>query len=276
MANRYSYIDKKGSHLHTLDSKPLIGTSTVVKVLSKPLTWWASGMAVSKFGWLDPKKNTPESVKNALQGGFKRVMSLSLPEYEKLLTEAYKAHSVRLKEAGTAGVDRHELLEVYVKHCIMEHEGRPYYVKHCIEGRPYKDINEPIQSFIDWALVHIEKFLWSELHCYNESLWTGGIADVGWEDKYGRVIAGDFKSSKEAYFDQYIQVAGYDLEISHSGGLSSNGDKIFELPKPIEAYCIIPFGGEVLKPEMEYNTEKWQQGFKSALELHKLSTSFKQ
>ena len=263
--NRYRYIDEKGSHLHTLDEKPLIGTSTVIKVLSKPLVWWASGMAVAKFGWLDPKKNTPESVQNALQEGFSRVTSLSLPDYAKLLGEAYKAHSVRLKEAAGTGVDRHELLEVYVKHCIKEHE-----------GKPYKDLNEPIQSFIDWAQANIAKFLYSELHCYSEKLWVGGISDVGWIDNQGRVIAGDFKSSKEAYFDQYIQLAGYDLEISESGGLTANGDKIFELENPIQGYCVIPFGGNILTPEMEYDVEKWRQGFKSTLELYKLSTSFKQ
>src|SRR3990167_2522342 len=152
--NRYQYIDEKGSHLHTLDKKPLIGTSTVVKVLSKPLTWWASGMAVAKFGWLDPKKNTPGSVQDALQEGFSRVTSLSLPDYEKLLAEAYRAHSVRLKEAAGTGGDRHELLEIYVKTCIKDNGGIP--LAHSVGG------DSAIYSFVDWSLANVKKFLYSE------------------------------------------------------------------------------------------------------------------
>ena len=45
IANEYKYIDEGKEHLHTYLGKPLLGTSTVVGVLSKNLTWWAAETA---------------------------------------------------------------------------------------------------------------------------------------------------------------------------------------------------------------------------------------
>ena len=59
----------KQNHLHLLDGKPLTGTSSVEDVLSKVLTWWASGLAVEKFGWLNPKKHTAEECAVACEEG---------------------------------------------------------------------------------------------------------------------------------------------------------------------------------------------------------------
>ena len=57
------YKFNKEKHLHTLDGIPLTGTSSVVGVLMKPLSWWASGKAVELLGWLNPKKHTEEERK---------------------------------------------------------------------------------------------------------------------------------------------------------------------------------------------------------------------
>ena len=45
---KYQFNEKE--HIHTLDDKPLMGTSTVVGIIAKPLTYWASGLAVGKLG----------------------------------------------------------------------------------------------------------------------------------------------------------------------------------------------------------------------------------
>lgn len=269
--NRYKYIDEKRSHLHTLDGKPLIGTSTVGKVIGGDkiggLIWWASGMAVSKLGWLNPKKATQEERLKAAGNRLGEIEDSTTEEYLALLDEAYKAHDKEKMAKAKIGTKRHELLEKYVKLMISDQAGKPH---------PMNSGYEEIYEFMIWATHNIKRFLWSELHCYSEKMWTGGIADVGWEDMEGRIIAGDFKSSKEAYLDQYIQIAGYDMEISESNGLDRDGNKIFMLEKEIQGYCVVPFGGETLRPELEYDTEKWKQGFRSALELHKLSLTYKQ
>ena len=38
----YRFHNENDKHLHTLNGKPLLGTSTVVGVLAKPLTWRVS------------------------------------------------------------------------------------------------------------------------------------------------------------------------------------------------------------------------------------------
>src|SRR3990167_9943180 len=115
---KYRFLNKDGEHLHQLwienEWKNLTGTSSVVNVLAKPLTWWASGLACEKFGWLNPKKNPQEIVRQALQEGWERVKGLSLEAYEKLLGEAYKAHSVNLKDSAEKGTDLHFELEHWV------------------------------------------------------------------------------------------------------------------------------------------------------------------
>lgn len=263
--NRYKYIDTDKAHLHTLDGKPLIGTSTATKIIAKPLTWWASGMAVEKFGWLSPNKFSPEEVQKSLDEGYSRVMGLTKESYAELLTVAYRAHNEKKEKAADEGTDRHAALEKYVKTMITDHNGKP------MELESYDD--PAVESLVKWSRSNVKRFLWSEMNGYSEVLWTGGIADVGWEDLYDRIIAGDFKSGGP-YFDQFVQVAGYDLMLSENGGLTANGDKVFELPGTIEGYCVLPFGPDKFEPRFEYSTESYREGFRSAVQLSKLQISY--
>lgn len=265
MSGRYKYIDTNKEHLHTLNGKPLIGTSTATKIIAKPLTWWASGMAVEKFGWLSPNKFTPEEVQRALDEGYSRVMGLTKGSYAELLAVAYRAHNEKKEKAADEGTDRHAALERYVKGRIIENDGQPLAL----------DIYEDpaVESLVKWAQANVKRFLWSEINGYSEALWTGGIADVGWEDLSGRIIAGDFKSGGP-YFDQFVQVAGYDLMLSENGGLTADGDKVFELPGPIEGYCVLPFGPAKFEPRFEYATELYRDGFRSAVQLSKLQIAY--
>jgi len=273
MENRYKYIDENKEHLHTLDGKPLFGTSTVCKVISKPLTWWAAGKALEPLGWINSKVRVdgkyqfiPEDERLAnAESYLHEIQNLSTEGYLKLLDEAYRAHDNVKKEAGVKGTDRHALLEKYVKECLAA-GGTPLLPM----GKEYDSVKE----FISWAVLNVKKFLWSEANCYSEELWTGGIADVGWLDKEDRVIAGDFKSSKEAYVDQFIQIAGYDIMLTENGGLDKDGNKKFDVPGAVKGYCVIPFGATTFTPNFQYDVESYRKGFKSALTLHKLITQF--
>src|SRR3990167_9275112 len=100
-------------HLHLLDGKSLTGTSSIGNVLAKPLTWWASGLAVSKLGWIkkaDTRKATKEEV--ALNAEARiisaetwkdKIGEMTYEEYLNILDEAYKAHSVKLKDSAKSG-----------------------------------------------------------------------------------------------------------------------------------------------------------------------------
>lgn len=262
----YKFIDDKKQHLHTLDGEPLLGNTTVCGIIAKVLTWWASGMAVSKFGWLDPKKNSPETVQKALEEGFERIKGIDLVGYKKLLGEAYKAHSERLADTAETGTDLHKELENFVKITML-----------CQESGMVDKTEYPkeIQSFIEWSKKNVKKFLWSELHGYSRDMWTGMIADVGWVDMQDRIIAGDFKSSPKSYFNHFIQVAGCDLMLSENGGFDKDGKQIFTLEKPIQGYAIVPFGKKEIEPEYLYDIDSYRDGYKFALGLYKLNQNFK-
>lgn len=263
--NRYKYIDEKREHLHTLDGKPLIGTSTATKIIAKPLTWWASGMACMKFGWLNPKKFSTEAVQAALDEGYARIMELDKESYAKLLTEAYRAHNDHKEKKADEGTDRHAALEKYVKLMIQDQGGKPILMNR------YED--PAVQAFAEWAQKNIRQLLWSEMHGYSEVLWTGGIADVGWIDLQGRIIAGDFKSGGP-YFDQFVQIAGYDLMLAENGGLDKYGNKMFELPGEVVGYCVLPFATPKFEPYFQYATESYRNGFRSAVQLSKLQAAY--
>lgn len=247
------YFDKK-EHLHLLDNKPLTGTSSVGDVLAKPLTWWASGLAVQKFGWLNPKKHSEEEVEKALTEGHLRVVKMTKDEYKSLLDEAYRAHSIKLKDSATSGKDLHAELERYIKDCMKGN---------------HSAYDKKIEPFIDWSRDVVKEFLWSEAHCYDEDLWVGGISDAGAKLIDGQTVLIDFKSSKEAYPTQFIQCAGYALQIEKNGLFTEDGQLIKKIDK-IDALIVVPFGAEIIEPQIRYDLENYKTGFKSAVQLYRL------
>lgn len=265
MNNRYSFIE--ADHIHTLDGKPLIGTSTALSVLAKPLTWWASGLAVAELGWTPingkDKKAIPfEQRLPTASERFNEIKNLSPEEYLKLLDKAYRAHSTNLKKTATAGTDMHAELEKYVKRMITDQAGKP------IPMNGYE--HKAVELFADWAVKNVEQFLVSEAHCYSEELWTGGIVDLIYEDTQGRLIIMDFKSSKDAYLSQFFQDAGYDIAISENGALDKDGNLILKLERSADGYAVFPFGMENPEPQFHFDTEGAKKGFKASVCLHRL------
>lgn len=255
----YKFDNK--NHIHTYCDKPLLGTSTVIGVLAKPLTWWASGLACAKFGWINKGNATKgwtkkeDRLKKA-EESLISIKGLEVEAYLELLDEAYKAHSVKLTDTADIGTFLHEECERFVKDRMNGKVG---------------EYPEKIQPFIDWTNQNIKRFLWSELYCYSNILWVGGISDVGVELNDGQYGVLDFKSSKDSYDSQFIQCAGYDIEISENGGFTFDGYPIFKLDKPITFYGIIPFGAEKFRVDFRYNVEDLKEGFKSCVILHKLT-----
>lgn len=228
-----------------------MGTSTVVGIISKPLTWWASGQAVGLLGWLDPKKNPPEARITAVDESLGKIRDMSSEDYQKLLDDAYKAHATKLKDSANKGTDLHEVLEIFVK------------------TKEVKD--DKIMPFVEWANLNVKRWLWSEAHCYSKELWVGGISDVGAELNDGSYVIIDFKSSKDAYQSQFIQCAGYDIQISENGWLDNKGEMIGKLDKPISQYIIVPFGADKIEPKFRHNVDELREGFRSAVKLYKLN-----
>ncbi len=259
----YKYIDEKKEHLHTLNGKPLIGTSTAVGIISKPLTYWASGMAVGTLGWTatqaDPDMRL-EVATVALEG----IKGLDGAEWLKRLDLAYKAHASNLKKTATAGTDMHEELEKYVRSCIDTNKGIP--LAHSVNEVPQ------VSLFVDWSLKNVAQFIFSEGYCYSEGLWVGGIADAGAVLENGQMAIFDFKSAKEAYFGHFVQVAGYATQIEENGVLDKDGAQI-EGKFKTDVLYVVPFGGDGV-PKPRYDVADMINNFKSAVQLYKAQNNF--
>lgn len=271
----YKYIDEKKEHLHTLDGKPLIGTSSVGSVIAKPLTYWASGLAVMQLGVPDAKVLTKVKNKKASQDEIdalyrgcdaflEDLRQMDTDSYVKLMGRAYTAHATTLKDKAEEGTDLHAELERFVKWFM-------------IKGDQFKDtISEEamkfeprIKPFIDWSNKNVKRFLWSEAHCFSEKMWTGGISDVGAELNDGKIIVIDFKSSKEAYLGQFWQCVGYAIQIEENGWFDRNGNQLGTLDKPIDYVCIVPFGAPKVEPQFNYDMAGGRDAFIAELVLYK-------
>ena len=262
--NKYHFDDTQ--HLHTFDGKALTGTSTVMEVLSKPLTWWASGLAVSKLGWTKAKdwkllktdEQKVEDLKRRIDFTspvFEMIKGMTIEDYIALLDSAYKAHAEKLVKSASAGTDLHEILEHYVKGHIKGQE--------IIE-------DEKIMPFVEWTKKNVKHFLGSETHCYSENLWCGGITDAVAELNNGEIAVIDFKSAKDAYPAHFFQAGGYDLQITENGGFDEKGNQLFKLTKPITQHIIVPFGAVKPYPVVSRLVAENKEAFRSALSLYRI------
>lgn len=266
MSNRYRFDAE--NHLHLLDEKPLTGTSSVADVIAKPLTWWASGLAVKEFGCPDPKvltliknrKATKEQIqelKNSATEFLGELKKMEADVYLKLIDRAYRAHSLTLKEKASEGTDLHAELERFVKNEMAGNQ---------LMTEAY---HERIHPFINWARKNVKKYLWSEIHCYSEKHWLGGISDLGIIDKDGKTAVIDFKSSKDAYMSQFWQCAGYGIQLQENGGFDPDGNQIMEPLQKIDYYAVVPFGAEDPTPRINVDVAGGQEAFLAEVLLYK-------
>src|SRR4051794_21227963 len=116
----YRFIDEGKQHLHTLDGKPLIGTSTVCGIIGKDgaLAWWAAELAAVEA--LSTDQFHP-----ALREEFTAVKAISDAKARKAAMEALQrnypafkaarfAHYNAKNDAADRGTDMHKMLEDYV------------------------------------------------------------------------------------------------------------------------------------------------------------------
>jgi hypothetical protein len=167
------YRFNEAEHLHEgfngTEWKPLTGTSTICKVIAKPLTWWASGLACAEFGWVKKldtrKKPTEEELFANERARFEKAelmlglfKQMNAEEYIKLLDKAYKAHDKSLDKSATAGTNLHAELEKFVKSRM---------------GKNTETVFDPkITPFIEWTDKNVKKFIASDANCGWEELLT--------------------------------------------------------------------------------------------------------
>lgn len=250
---KYSFNEQK--HIHQIDEKPLIGTTTLVdSVVSKPLTYWASGMAVGTFGWLNPKKSTPEDRLERAKSALEAIKGLDVESYIELLDKAYKAHNEKKETSAEEGTDLHAEIEGFIRDFMSGNLGTAY--------------PEQINGFVNWAMENVVEFLWAEASTYSEKYWLGGITDFGYKDKNDKVFIGDIKSSKEAYFSHFLQASLYALQLEETGGFTKEGERLFE-PIQVDGFAIFP-KGQNFQPSVRFMNDTWREGAEGAVKLYKL------
>ncbi len=266
--SKYKFINEGKAHTHTLDTgtgpQPLYGTSTVVGILNKPLAYWAAGMAVGTLGWTATKSDPAMRLEVATVA-FEIIKKLDPKAWLKRLDLAYKAHNEKKKDSAEAGTDMHECLETYVKLMISDHGGVPKI--------PIDAPHEAVGRFAKWASLNIEKFIFTEGHCFSAKHWVGGICDVGAIMKDGKFALLDFKSSKEAYYSQLVQIAGYAVQVEESGVFTANGDRLME-PRTVDELIVVPFGSDTIQTRSAQNIAAFKEAFVGALVNYKLSKAF--
>lgn len=271
----YRFIDEKGEHLHTYENKPLIGTSSVSKVIgnASPLMWWAVGLACEKFGWTHKGNKIKGWAKKeerlaAAEAMREKIEYMGTEDYLDLIDEAYGAHATKLKSSAKKGTDLHAELERYVK-WFMLYKQTEQSLEVLREMFDEQNFDARITPFIEWAEYNVRRFLWSEGHCFSTRLWVGGISDCGYEKADGTYGIMDFKSSKEAYLTQFWQCAGYDIQISENGVYDAKGNKIFTLDKPITEYSVLPFGMPNPAPQFNVDIKGGREAFEAEVLLYK-------
>lgn len=282
--NKYRFleVDSQGKecHLHQLwsdrkqDWENLTGTTTVLEVLGKPLTWWASGLAVKEFSGIEDCKvltkikngkatrKEIEETRKTVADWLGNYAEVSADEYIQLCIKAYGAHASDLKDTASEGTDLHADLEYVVKY-FMEHGKYPEEV-----------LPEKVGQFILWAGKNVKRYLGSEVHCYDEMLFIGGVCDVIAEMNDGSYVIIDFKRAKGAYFSHFAQCGGYHLQLMKNGGFDKNGNKILELDKEITKYIVIPFGQPVFEPTVNNNINGFQKSFASLVTVYREKGAF--
>ncbi len=279
MANKYRFleIDENGKECHRHQIRliahhasewaDMTGASTIVGILDKPgLTWWASSLAVKKLGWLNPKETTKTDRILHAQEARGGIVNGNDEDYLALLDDAYKAHSVRLAESAEAGTDLHTLLEEYVKACIYNNESKPMEL--------IDEKNHHVLKFSKFACEHIKRFNWSEAHMYDEDLFIGGISDCGVTMKDGSYAIIDFKSSKEAYFSHFCQIALYHILFEKNGICTKNGDPLSTYVFPISKYYVIPFGAKEFTVYENNNIKELKEAALACVKIYRTKSNF--
>jgi len=272
---RFIEQDEKGKpcHFHQFNGVNMTGGSSVVDVLGKTLTWWASGLAVKEFSGIEDckvltkikngkaTKEEKKEVQRVVLKWLEANKEITPEDYIKLCQKAYTAHAVRLDDTAQAGTDLHAELERFVKNTMDDRMA---------------EYDEKIQPYIEWSIKNVKKYLWSEAHCFNEDLFVGGISDAGAEMQDGSYAIIDFKSAKQVYFSQFCQIAIYNLLIDKNGLVDKNGFEIMKLDKPITSFIVVPFGAFKFMPVINKNVEELKKSGLACITLYREKSKYEQ
>ncbi|MDE2439305.1 MAG: hypothetical protein KGN01_08000 [Patescibacteria group bacterium] len=277
MENKYEFVETRerakelgievpkwgrAPHIHTLNARPLKGVTTVKSIISKGEVlqqWYADNAAVAALAKPQQDIKVEYDAVQAISDKIaraqkKKELDKKYPDFAESRMAAVSSRD----NAAETGTDMHAEIESYIKECLSN-GGKPLSIT----------LTDKVAPFVEWAIKNIDHFVFSEACCYSEEMWTGGIADVGFMLKNEEFIIGDFKSSREAYLDQFLQIAFYDRMLRENGGLSKQGEHLFDW-KHTDGYIVFPFRSSPFKPERNDNIDGLWKAVDATILLDKL------
>lgn len=238
MKKRYSF--NKAKHHHSLDGKPLYGTTTALAVIAKPaLIPWASNMAVEEI---------------------RRHWKLDIPftkkEREAILELGKNAHRRKKEKGGDVGTNVHKVIEKWIKAQIKKKNWE-------LPKGTTEEARVMIENFINWAQEYKVNFLYSEKKVHSEAHWYGGIVDFVCEID-GKQYVGDIKTSSGIFPEHFLQMGAYDICLQEMGYKKADGYIIVNLQK----------SGKIRVKKFT-DIKKFQDAYLHALNLYKLLKTMK-
>lgn len=176
---------KSGRQRYQLDGKPLTGVTTICNEQSKPflIAWGAS-----------------EAYKDAL--------TKTDDEIKQVLKDKTYAHTKKSDSAKDSGTEAHDIVEKFVNDYIALKE---YVFPTGIEG----GVKTSVERFCNWARDNKVEFLGSEVSVFSRVHWYAGSFDFICKLN-GKLLLGDFKTSKHMDNTYFAQGAGYIIAVEEN------------------------------------------------------------
>jgi|GEM_PF-3340830 len=181
------------------------------------INWMKDQSAKFIIKWFEKRGNTD-------------ISDLTEEEYEELLRDARAADREVSQEAADIGTLVHDF--AYLTELKKGQEAQTLYGQILtLPGEVKEKVVNGIDKFKEWKELHIEDTLElsetlvaSPMHCF-----CGKFDRLA--KRKGRLILGDFKTSKSIYLDQFIQLAAYRIAIREWLGLNVDGLEVLRFGK---------------------------------------------
>lgn len=211
----HEIVFNEASHRYKLDGKACVGVTTFIKggyPTSQGLISWQKGQAL-------------ESLWNAVVN-----QEIDLATKDELFKAAKAADRAVSQEAADIGTLVHE-------YCYLnDTTGVPNELLETIGTLAVKDkILAGIEKYKAWkvqnedVLIAAEQLIASPRH-----LFCGKFDRLGRRNK--RLILSDYKTSKDIYLDQFIQLGAYSLALQEWTGLKADGLEVLRFGKDDEEF----------------------------------------
>ena len=173
---------KSGRERYVLDGKPLTGVTTITNMQNK--------------GFLVPW---------AAKEAYTHCLTLTKSEIQDVIKNKAYAYKNKSKHATDKGTLAHDYVERFINNYIAQKK----YIREEIED---DEVRNSVTRFYDWAEEKKVEFLASEIAVYSRKFWYAGTFDFVCRID-GKLLLGDFKTSKQIDETYFGQAAGYVIAI---------------------------------------------------------------